>query len=117
MKKVKSKVKFSIPGTILLLCLIAVIVLPFYIMLVAMIGMLMVGILSALYISLTSYQSAREQSTQALDISMRAYGLYLEEIKTSPSEEQKTDILNAEGVLDEILAKGSIDTEGEQLQR
>lgn len=34
MKKAKTKVKFSIPGTILLICLIAIIVLPFYIMLV-----------------------------------------------------------------------------------
>lgn len=83
----------------------------FYIMLAAMIAMLLLGILCALYISLTSYQSAREQSTQALDIAMRAYDLYLQEIKTSPTNERMEEVLNADGAVDALRQAGAVDEE------
>ena len=81
----------------------------YYLMLLAFVGTLIAALASGLYVCVSAYQKAREQSTQALDIAMSAYDLYLQEVKTSPSEEAMWALLNEGGAVDAVLAAQKVD--------
>lgn len=74
----------------------------YYMLLITFLGIVLVTILGSMYFMLVSLRAARKTSTEALDLAMRSYDLYLQNIKTSMSLSEMLEYLNGDGLTDRL---------------
>lgn len=72
----------------------------YYMLLITFLSIVTITILGSVMIVISAYRSARDTSEEALDLAMRSYDLYLQNIKTSMSAEEMREYLNQDGMVE-----------------
>lgn len=83
----------------------------YYLLLATFLAIVTVAVVGSMYFIILSFGLAREKGTEALDLAMRSYDLYLQETKTSMSLEEMKEYLNGDGLV-ERLAGGEAALQG-----